>query len=204
MTSLALPMPAAVFFAIVFGGAVVVVATVQAIRTRAGAGLWWVALAGLGQAFLGLGAAAQDPAGDGARAAALQILAVVAALVLAGLCSRAPDPVESARSSLSLFGRALVWASLLGFPATVGFHSKVILLRSLLDLDWTGLAVLVLAAGTAAMWPALAALQSPFGGRVGVLRRLGILALILVLLAPGLYPHWAIVAADWLARVAFS
>ncbi len=49
----AAPTSLAVFFAITFGAAVVVVATVQALRARA-AGLWWVILAGLGQAFLGL------------------------------------------------------------------------------------------------------------------------------------------------------
>ena len=199
------PMPAVIWFALPFGGAVVVVATVLALRGRSpAASLWWVALAGVGQVILALAAAARDPVGDGGRAAALQLLTVAMAMVLSGLCSPPADPEEPGPSPLSLVGRCLVWASLVGLPATVGFHSKVVLVRCLLDLDWAGLAVLVLLASWAAMWPALGALRAPFPGRLRGVRAGAASLLIAFMLVLGLYPHWAISAADWLARVVFS
>jgi len=199
----AAPTSLAVFFAIAFGAAVVVVATVQALRARA-AGLWWVILAGLGQAFLGLAATVHDQEGMGGRAASLQILVMAAAAVLVVVCSRPAEEVEGPGDVLPRIGRVVAWAAVLGLPVTVGFHSKVVLLRTLLDLDWTGLTVLALAAGTAAMWPALAAFRSPMAVRLNWPRRAAAAGLILALVVPGIYPQWAISAADWLTRLAFS
>ncbi len=193
--------------ALVFGGAAIVVATVLAVRGRAAAaGLLWVALAGLGQAMLGLAVAAQNPQGDGARAAALQLLTVAAAVALSAACSGSGGDKgeESGSGRLSPVGRALAWASLIGVPGTMGFHAKVVLVRALLSVDWSGMSLLVLAAGAAATWPALAALQAPYPGRLRGLRRVVTSVLVGAVLLLGLYPQWAVTAADWVTRVAFS
>jgi len=200
-------MSATAALALVFGGAVIVAATVLAVRGRSvAAGLWWVALAGLGQAMLGLAVAAQDPQGDGARATALQLLTVATAMVLAAICSgsAASEGDRADTDSLSPVGRCLVWASLIGVPGTMGFHAKVVLVRALLSLDWSGMSLLVLAAGAAATWPALAALRAPYPGRLRGLRRLATYLLVGIVLLLGLYPQWAVTSADWVARVAFS
>ncbi len=196
-------MPLAVSLTIAFGAGVTALATLQAIRGRM-AGFWWALLAGLGQAFLALAAALRDPEGAGGRAAALQILVAAAAGLLGVVCSRSGEGEEEQRDAFSRLGRAVAWAALVGFPVTAGFPSKVVLVRALLDLDWTWLAVLALAAGTAAMWPALAAFRSPGTGRLGWAGRAAAAAMMLIIIAPGLYPQWAVSAADWVARVVFS
>jgi hypothetical protein len=207
MSAQGLAVSATAVVALVFGGAVIVVATVLAVRGRSvAASLWWVVLAGLGQAMLGLAVAAQDPQGDGARAAALQLLTIAAAAALRAACSGSGGGKgeESGPDWLSPVGRCLVWASLIGAPGTIGFHAKVVLVRSLLSLDWSGMSLLVLAAGAAATWPALAALRAPHPGPLRGIRRMATYLLVGVVLLLGLYPHWAVTAADWVARVAFS
>jgi len=197
---------AAAIAALLLGGAVTVSATVLALRGRAGiVNLWWLGLAGVGQAMLGLAAAAQDPAGDGGRAATLQLLSVALAVLLGAACSTESPGEADGKGSLVFIGRAAAWFSLLGFPATVGFHSRVALLHSLLALDWTGFAILVMAGSAAAMWPALGALRStPSSGGLRGWRRVAAITLLGAILLLGLYPGWGLQAAEKMARVALS
>jgi len=204
------PIPLSVLFALIFGGLVLVAATVLAVRRAAPrAALGWLVIAGLAQVILALAAGLVLPAGDGPRAAALQALAVCLAGALGVVCGSHTTTAAQglARGAaqgpgrLAPAGAGIAYLLLLGLPPTTGFHAKVLMCLALLQVGWTGMVVLVLAASAASLPAALWAASSAPRSRLGWGRGTAAVALVATALATGLYPHWGLAAASRIARV---
>ena len=116
----------------------------------------------------------------------------------------APAAEEAPRQGLAWTARAVAWLTLLGIPPTVGFHAKVMLYRSLLNVGWGAMAALAIAVAAVSVWPAIWAIGSPpplplRGGRAALAAVL--IASIVIL---GIYPQPAISLAGMVQNLAGS
>jgi len=153
--------PAPIATLVLASMALLVVATVLAVRARAASqSFGWIVVAGAAYAVLGMAAALHVRESDGVRASVLQLLAVVLASAVAMLCSTTSEGEKGSGGRLATAGRVLAWLTLVGLPPTLGFHSKVMVYRSLLMADWGWVAVVAILASAAALLPAVALLTS--------------------------------------------
>jgi len=194
---------APVIAAVVVGAALLLVATVMALRPRrAASGLGWMITATFAYCILGLAAALQARESDGLRGAAVQLIALALAAVLALQCQSRESGEPGTPQGLASAARAVAWLTLLGLPPTIGFHAKVMVYRSLLNVGWGGVAALAMAAAVAGVLPAVWALGSspplPLKGSRAVIS----VALIALIAALGLYPHLAVSLASAAERLA--
>lgn len=186
------------------GAALLVVATVLAVRARATAqSFGWIVVAGVAYAVLGMAAALHVRESDGVRASVLQLLTVVLASTVAVLCSNTSQGEKVVGGRLARAGRVVAWLTLVGLPPTVGFHSKVMVYRALLMVGWGWVAVVAMVASAAALLPAVRGIGSPEGAEMRGLRAAGALAGIAAIVLLGVYPQLgfaiAKVVASWAA-----
>ncbi len=186
------------------GAALLVVATVLAVRAPATAqSFGWIVVAGVAYAVLGMAAALHVRESDGVRASVLQLLTVVLASTVAVLCSNTSQGEKVVGGRLARAGRVVAWLTLVGLPPTVGFHSKVMVYRALLMVGWGWVAVVAMVASAAALLPAVRGIGSPEGAEMRGLRAAGALAGIAAIVLLGVYPQLgfaiAKVVASWAA-----
>jgi NADH:ubiquinone oxidoreductase subunit 2 (subunit N) len=185
--------------AAILGVVLALYATIRAARPRApGQGFGWMVIAGSGYVVLGLAAAIRAPQGDGLRAATIQAGAVLLAAALGGLSlGQSEEESQSGRqlARVALFG---AWLALLGLPPVVGFHARVLVYRSLLQAGWTGAFALSLATSAAGIVPGFSALSLGCPGCLRGGRAVVAVLLLLALFVGGVYPGFAVSAADYL------
>lgn len=194
---------AAVLAAVLFAGTLSIVSVVLAMRRRTPAyGFWWIAVAGLSYSVLAMAAALHLRTTEGMRAALMQLLSVTLAGALWALCSAADGTGERFPGGLSAVGRILAWLTLIGLPPTVGFHSKLMIYRSLLTAGWPWVMALVMAGSAAALAPAMHGIQIVGAGGARRLRSLGIALLIALVIFMGVYPASGLFVAAQADRLA--
>ena len=188
--------PAPIATLVLASTALLVVATVLALRARAASQSFsWIVVAGAAYAVLGMAAALHVRESDGVRASVLQLLAVVLASTVALLCSPTSEGEKSSGGRLATAGRVVAWLTLVGLPPTVGFHGKVMVYRSLLMAGWGWVAVVAILASAAALLPAVRGIGSPEGVEMRGLRAAGVLAGIAAIVLLGLYPQLGLAIA---------
>ncbi len=174
------------------GAALLIWATMRALRPRSpGESFAWIVLAGIAYSVMGLAVAMRFSESDGFRASTMQLLAVLLAGTLGGLAS-SREEAEGTGGGLSRSAIILAWLSLIGFPPTVGFHSKILIYRALLGVQWGWLAVVAMAASAIALAPAFLALSSYRPSRLRGLRAFVVFMLLLAIVVLGLYPQWGL------------
>ena len=195
--------PAPIATLVLASTALLVVATVLAVRARAASQSFsWIVVAGAAYAVLGMAAALHVRESDGVRASVLQLLAVVLASTVAMLCSATPEGEKGSGSRLATAGRVLAWLTLVGLPPTVGFHGKVMVYRSLLMAGWGWVAVVAILASAAALLPAVRGMGSPEGVEMRGLRAAAALAGIAAIVLLGVYPQLGFAIAKVVASLA--
>lgn len=189
-------------------GAVALLALAGGLAARPGAraqSLGWGVIAGLAYAALALVAALQDPDSEGLRAGLLQLVTVVLAAVIALLChpSEVGEGDEPPANAIARVGRIAAWLALIGLAPTIGFHARLLVYRALLEVDWTGLTALAMAANALLLLPAAWSIRGANLAPVRGARAAAVLVLSTLIVVGGLYPLLAGSATELLERAIF-
>jgi len=179
-------------------------AAILSIRARTNAEtLVWMVVGGIAYALFGLAAGMQTADSNGLRSCLVQLIAVFISAALAALVIPKQKPENLPQSSLSALLARLAWLSLIGLPPGVGFHGKLLVYRSLLEVGWMWALVLSMVGSAIALIPFF---QMTGSGRcipIRGLRAMFATGLAVLTMALGAYPALAIDFADFLLGVSF-
>ena len=186
-------------------GAVGLLVLAAGLAARPGAraqSLGWGVIAGLAYSALALVAALHDPDTEGLRAGLLQLVTVVLAAAIASLCrsSEVSESEERPANAIARVGRIAAWLTLVGLAPTLGFHARLLVYRTLLDLNWVGLTALAIVANGLLLLPAARSIRGANIAPVRGARAVAVLVLSTLIVVGGLYPGAATWAIDLLER----
>ncbi len=182
--------PAAALAALALGAALLALTVLFALRRGAGASSFgWAIVGGLAFVLMGMAGALRAPQTLGLPAAAAQLLTVVLAGILGGLCAPAAGSGVSRGGRLGGVGRFVAWLALIGLPPTPGFHAKLLLYRSLLGAGWPWAMALALGASWLLLFPALREARTVQPGPAGRSRELLVVLFLLLAIILSFYPY---------------